>query len=174
MKTNTYQWKVSDKIKYAVSLIPFLIGFIGTIYILSSISLYPVIAYVGLYIMLNIFQAGACTGCPYRGRYCPLIFGVYLGNIFSTILYRSRVLDMRAIKLQGGIAEWVLYIQLLFPVCWLFMVAWYYPLVYAGLMILHFVLFMPNQCEKCSYNDTCPGGIAWKKCKTFLHKNGDR
>jgi len=33
------------------------------------------------------------VGCPYRGRYCPALCGVYLGNLLSGMLYPNRQFD---------------------------------------------------------------------------------
>jgi len=162
-----YQWKTSDKLKYAISMIPYLAGIIGSIYVLWNISYYLVLIFLGLFLLANIFQAGACTGCPYRGKYCPPIFGVYLGNILSNVLYRNRILDMKQIKKNASAGEVTVYLYLAFPFYFLFTLMWYYPLIYLGLMITHLVFFMPTQCEKCSYNDVCPGGISWTKCKSL-------
>jgi len=170
MNKHVYHWTNKDKWIYAFALLPFLAASIWSAYLLGTISIYLSVAFAILYILGNIFQAGACTGCPYRGKYCPPIFGVYLGNILSTVLYKNKEIDMNFINRHAKIAEVIVYITLLFPVYWLFTLSWYYPLIYGALTILHVVLFMPTQCEKCSYNDVCPGGIAWKKCQGFLFR----
>ena len=38
----------------------------------------------------------------------------------------------------------------------------------AALIGIHLVIFLPTQCEKCSYNEVCPGGVGWAKCKVSL------
>ena len=81
MDPKPYEWTKRDKWLYALSMIPFLIVFVGTAYLLATYSIYLAIILVVLYVITNIFQAGCCVGCPYRGRYCPALFGVYLGNL---------------------------------------------------------------------------------------------
>ncbi len=158
-----------DKILYATSLVPFLIAFFGTLYLLAGLSSFLPAGFLGLYLAGNIFQAGACVGCPYRGRYCPPIFGVYLGNVFSMILYRNRTYEERFFKVNATMAEVLMYATILFPLYWLSKLSWLYAIIYLGLVLVHVVLFMPTQCEKCSYNDTCPGGLTWRKCGKFLN-----
>lgn len=160
---DAYQWTVQDKWNYAFAILPFLAAFLGTIYLLSTISRLLSLGFILLYLVGNIFQAGACTGCPYRGKYCPPVFGVYLGNLLSMALYRNKEFDLKFINTQAKIAEFTIYGAFLFPVFWLFVIAWYYPLIYILLLALHLFLFMPNQCERCSYNQICPGGKVWRK-----------
>lgn len=160
---DSYHWTAQDKWNYILSLAPFLVAFLGSIYLLGTISITLSLVFIILYLIGNIFQAGACTGCPYRGKYCPPVFGVYLGNLLSGILYKHKDFDLQFIENQAKIAELVIYGTFLFPIYWLFSIAWYYPLFYFILLALHLILFMPNQCEKCSYNKICPGGIIWRK-----------
>ncbi|MEN7982662.1 MAG: hypothetical protein ABFQ65_04395 [Nanoarchaeota archaeon] len=165
MKQQIYRWTIKDKWIYVLAITPFLIAFIGASYLIGTISIYLTLIFFSLYIISNIFQAGACTGCPYRGKYCPPLFGVYLGNILSTIIYKNKKYDLKFIKLHGKIAEIIIYLTFLFPIYWLFSLNWYFVVIYFSLLLTHLILFMPTQCEKCSYNEICPGGIAWKKCK---------
>ncbi|WP_457559544.1 hypothetical protein [Candidatus Harpocratesius sp.] len=163
-----YQWTNKDKILYALALFQFLLAFFGATLILAKISIFLVLIYLGFYILGNFFQAGACTGCPYKGKYCPPIFGVYLGNILSRFLYKHKEFNAKFIHKQGKIAEYILYLVFLFPVYWLFTTKWYLTIIYFLLLLLHLMLFMPTQCEKCSYNERCPGGITWNSCKSLL------
>jgi len=164
-----YQWTSRDRWRYTVSLLPFLAAFAGTADLLGRFSIKLTLVYLGLYLLANFFQAGACTGCPYRGRYCPPIFGVYFGNLLSVVLYRKKEFDRGCIQSQAKIAEVLVYITLLFPLYWLFRLAWLLPLFYLGLLLLHLVLFMPTQCEKCSYSEICPGGAFWHTCRDKLN-----
>jgi hypothetical protein len=168
METQVYKWTEKDKCFYSIALIPFLLGFVGSGYLIGTISIYLTITLGLLYILTNIFQAGACTGCPYRGKYCPPVFGVYLGNILSTVFYRNKEIDMKFIASQARIAEGFAYTTILFPLYWLFTLGWYFALIYVALIGIHLVIFMPTQCEKCSYNEVCPGGVGWNKCKEIL------
>jgi hypothetical protein len=56
-------------------------------------------------------------------------------------------------------------VLVLYPLYWVFRTSWYLVPVYLLLIAAHFVLFAPTQCEKCSYNTTCPGGQTWRKCR---------
>ena len=166
-----YHWTPKDKFLYFLSLIPFLVMIAGTVCVLIDLSIYLLIAWILLYLIVNVFQAGCCVGCPYRGKYCPAFVGVYLGNILSTLLYSKREHDPKFFKKNAAGGEITLTLFLLFPVYWIFITQWWYIFIYFGLVLLHIILFMPPQCSKCSYNDTCPGGKAYQGwCKIFGKK----
>jgi hypothetical protein len=144
-------------------MIPFFIALTGTAYILAASSIYLMLVFFGLYILGNIFQAGACVGCPYRGKFCPAVFGVYLSNLISSLVYRNRHFEQRFYTINASFASVICVIALLFPVYWLYISGWHYLVLYIVLLLLHVYLFFPKICPKCSYNDTCPGGIAVNK-----------
>ncbi len=93
LEPTAYQWTTRDEWLYWLSMIPFLVVFIGAILLLSTYSVWLSVLLVFFYMLTNIFQAGCCVGCPYRGKYCPALFGVYLGNFLSGILYPNREFD---------------------------------------------------------------------------------
>ena len=168
MATGVYSWSRDDKLRYGVSLVPYVAAVVGAAWILGNRSIWLVVGYVALFLVTNLFQAGACTGCPYRGSYCPPIFGVYLGNLLSVALYKNREYDPDFIHRHAKFGEVAVTFFLLFPAFWLFDQRWYFAAVYFVLLALHVALFMPTQCEKCSYNGTCPGGTLWVKCRGAL------
>ena len=170
MKTEPkiYNWTPKDKWLYVLSMIPFAVVFFGTAYLLATYSVYLALILVTLYILTNIFQAGCCVGCPYQGKYCPALCGVYLGNLLSSIVYKNREFDQTFFKLNANAAEIMVLVLVLYPVYWIYRTSWYLLLVYFGFIAAHFFLFMPTQCEKCSYNTTCPGGQIWQKCRRQL------
>ncbi|MBN1485659.1 MAG: hypothetical protein JXA37_13175 [Chloroflexia bacterium] len=165
MKTKPYVWTKRDKWLYALSMAPFLTVFVGTAYLLSTYSIWLTIILIGLYVLTNVFQAGCCVGCPYRGAYCPALCGVYLGNFLSGILYKERTFEAKFFERNAAAGETMVLILILFPLYWVFRTGWYLVPIYLLLIALHFVLFMPTQCEKCGYNSTCPGGKAWTSCR---------
>lgn len=168
MEQNVYEWTGKDKWLYVLSMIPFLVVFFGTLYLLATYSISLALILLALYIITNIFQAGCCVGCPYRGRYCPALCGVFLGNFLSVILYKNREYDEKFFRINATAGETMLVITILFPIYWIYLTGWYLVPIYLVLIAAHFVLFMPTQCEKCSYNTTCPGGIAWQNYRDRL------
>ena len=168
MEPLIYNWTTRDKTLYALSLIPFLAVFIGTAYLLSTYSIILTLILVGMYLLTNIFQAGCCVGCPYRGKYCPALFGVVLGNLLSGVLYKDRDFDEKFFKRNAAAGEIMVLLIAIFPIYWVFKTHWAMVLLYLGLIAMHLAIFMPTQCEKCSYNDTCPGGIMWKSCRKYF------
>jgi hypothetical protein len=165
MEHAPHEWTAKDKWLYALAMIPFLVVFAGTAYLLSTYSVWLAIILIALYLVTNVFQAGCCVGCPYRGKYCPALCGVYLGNLLSGILYKDRPFDEAFFNRNAKAGETMLLILIVFPLYWVFQTAWYLVPVYLLLIGLHFALFMPTQCEKCGYQSTCPGGQAWLGCR---------
>ena len=143
---------------YFLTLVPFLVALIGAAYILATESIYLMMIFLLLYIGVNVFQAGCCIGCPYRGRFCPAVFGIYLGNLLSAAFYKNRTSTPGFFRINASFAEIFLAATILFPVYWLAVSNWVYPVVFLLLVGLHVVTFFPAMCLKCSYNDTCPGG----------------
>lgn len=174
MEPKDYNWTTRDRWLYALSLIPFLVVFIGALWLLATYSIWLSILMVVLYLAACVFQAGCCVGCPYRGKYCPAIFGIYLGNFLSGILYPSREYDQAFFDRNALGGEIMVLATALFPIYWVVKTSWWLLPVYLLLIAAHLVLFMPTQCDKCSYNETCPGGITWRSCAAWLNERGEK
>lgn len=173
-ESRDYQWTSRDKWLYALSMVPFLVVFAGAIILLGSFSPWLSVLLVFFYLLTNVFQAGCCVGCPYRGKYCPALFGVYLGNILSGVLYPNREFDQDFFDKNAAAGEIMVLVIAIFPVYWVVKTSWWLLPVYILLIGAHLVLFMPTQCEKCGYNEICPGGIAWRSCAAWLQKRGEK
>jgi hypothetical protein len=169
-----YQWTTRDKWLYALSMVPFLVVFIGALLLLSTYSIWLSVLLVVFYLITCVFQAACCVGCPYRGKYCPALFGIYLGNILSGILYPNREFDQKFFDRNAAGGEIMVLVIALFPIYWVVTTSWWLLPIYLLLIAAHLVLFMPTQCEKCSYNETCPGGIAWRSCAAWLRNKEER
>jgi hypothetical protein len=170
MKPSTYEWTTRDKRRYVLALLPFGIAVVITAIVLTSIQVWLFFAWAGLYLLVNLFQAGCCVGCPYRGRYCPAILGIYLSNWLSRTIYPDRDFDPTFFQRNATVAEFALIIFVVFPLRWLWSAGWGFAAVYLLMLASHFVMFMPTQCEHCSYNETCPGGRTWIKCRQVLRR----
>ena len=160
---SSHQWSRRSRLIYAATLIPFLVAFVGVSYVLAAEAIYLVVIFLVLYAGVNFFQAGCCAGCPYRGRFCPAIFGIYLANLLSATVYKNRTFDPRFFRLNATLAEIFLAATILFPIYWLAVSNWVYVVVFLALVGLHAVTFFATICPKCAYNDTCPGGQAATK-----------
>ena len=167
-KIDAYQWTARDKWLYWLSMVPFVVVFVGALLLLSTYSNWLSFTLMGFYLLTCVFQAGCCIGCPYRGKYCPAIFGIYFGNILSVVLYPNKEFDQKFFDRNAAAGEVMVILVALFPIYWVAKTSWWLLPVYILLIVSHLVLFMPTQCEKCSYNETCPGGIAWRACAAFL------
>ena len=154
-----YQWTKKDKFIYFLVMIPFLVAFIGSLVMMGRIAIILPIFVIILFLLTGVFQAGCCVGCPYRGKYCPAIFGIYPANIFSMWLYKNREFDQKFFNTNANMAETLLGVILILSGYFLATINWLYALAYVLLAVLHFALFMVFICPKCSYNETCPGGV---------------
>ena len=168
--SDIYHWKKIDKWLYWLSLIPFVVAFIGAFLLLTNYSAWLGISLLFFYFLINVFQAGCCVGCPYRGKYCPAIFGIYFSNIISSLIYPKREFNQKFFDRNAAAGEVMVLVTLLFPVFWIVKISWWLLPVYLLLIAAHLVTFMPTQCERCSFNETCPGGITWRVCKGWLSK----
>jgi MFS family permease len=168
MENNPYQWTRNDRIRYFISMVPVALMLIGTTIVLLPFSKFMALLWWLIYAVVNIFQAGCCIGCPYRGKYCPAFFGVYIGNWISNFFYKEYEYEKRQFKYNALGGEISLMIFLIFPLYWLYITQWYYVLIYLALVIVHIFIFVPTQCKHCSYSQTCPGGrsFSWV-CKWF-------
>jgi hypothetical protein len=155
-------------------MVPFVVAYIGALLLLASYSIWLSFTLLVFYLLTCVFQAGCCVGCPYRGKYCPAIFGIYFGNILSVILYPDREFDQKFFERNAAAGETMVLLVALFPIYWLVRTSWWLLPVYILLIVAHLVLFMPTQCEKCAYNKTCPGGVAWRACAAWLKANEKR
>jgi hypothetical protein len=164
----SYEWSARDKLVYFLALIPFLAAFFGTAYLLATKSIYLTVGLVILYLLANVFQAACCIGCPYRGRYCPALYGVYLGNLLSTWLYADREHDDRFFKTNATLGELSILAILVYSAGWLATLSWWYVLIVVLLAAVHMVLFLTLLCPKCGYNETCPAGQS--ACRVFKRR----
>jgi len=119
-----YQWTPRDKWLYWLSMIPFLVVFVGALMLLSSYSPWLALLEVVFYLITCVFQAACCIGCPYRGKYCPALFGIYLGNILSGILYPNREFDQKFFDKNAAAGEIMVLVIFLFPVYWIIRTSW--------------------------------------------------
>jgi len=160
-----YNWTAKDRYVYFLVLLPFLVGFLGSVVLIWGIHPLLAVVLLVLYVMGNVFQAQCCIGCPYRGKFCPPIFGVYLANLFSSWWYAGQVFDKEKFERSANIAMSFLAAALLFAFYWLYTIGWLYVVAVFLLMVLHTVLMLWLICPKCGYNDTCPAGIL--SCSMF-------
>ena len=68
VEQKTYEWTRKDKTFYALSMVPFLIVFVGTAYLLSTYSIYLTILLVGMYLLTNVFKPGVVWAVLIRGH----------------------------------------------------------------------------------------------------------
>lgn len=154
-----YAWTRRDKGIYGLAMIPFLVAFVGTAVITARLAWYLPVILVALHLVTSLFQAVCCVGCPYRGRFCPAIFGIYLGNVLSVVLYRHRTHDPVRFRRNANLAEIGCLATLLFASVSLAFVSLWYVIALLALLALHVAVFMVRICTRCSYRSTCPAGV---------------
>lgn len=160
-----YRWTARDKQIYALSLLPFLVGFIGSLVLLATLSPALPIIVLGLFLLGNVFQARCCVGCPYRGQYCPALFGVYLGNVLSVRLYREATHDPRLFKINATLGELTVLGLITMAAILLATLNVWYMVILLLLMAAHVLIFLRLICPRCGYNQVCPSGQT--ACRLF-------
>jgi len=157
-----YQWTKQDRVLHLLPAIPLIAYYVGSIYLLAMGSIYLVVIFLLLWVGVNVFAAGICAGCPYRGGYCPGVCQLYFAPFLSTLIYKGRVRDSRSQSFKAnllligafGMGSYV------FGFYWLFRLYWHeHPIIVLGLLallLIHMPLSFFLLCPKCSYNDTCP------------------
>ncbi len=166
LNCRAYEWTDRDKLTYLCALIPFLVAFIGALALIATISVYWAVALVAVYLLGNFFQAGCCIGCPYRGRYCPALFGIFLANFLSARLYRDRKHEQRFFDRNAALAETTVVLISICCCVLLFTIHWALAILFLALGALHLYLFFRRICPKCSYNEICRAGRVAVPCSS--------
>jgi len=148
-----HAWSRRDRGIYAVAMIPFLVAFVGTAVITAGLAWYLPVILVALHIATSFFQAACCVGCPYRGKFCPAIFGIYLGNVLSMLLYSHRTHDPVRFKRNAMLAEIGCIITLLFAAISVAFASIWYVLALLVLLALHVAVFMLRNCTPGDQSD---------------------
>lgn len=153
-----HQWTARQKLYYVLLLLPALAALIGAAWLLFASSWWLGVIYLSLLLGVHVAQARCCVGCPYRGRFCPAIYGVYLANPLSRLVFRNAVHTRKTYDRAAAFGISFVVAILLFPLYWLFTAACWYAALYVGLLLLHTTIFFPTFCPRCAYRETCPGG----------------
>jgi hypothetical protein len=166
-----YRWTKQDMAHHLLPAVPLLVFYAGTIYLLAASSLRLAVIFLLLWIATNVAVAGICSGCPYRGGYCPGVSQLYFAPFLSAMVYKTAkkpagIRSSRANLVLLGVFGIGSY---LFAFYWLFTLYWpgrvVLVLALLGLLILHIPLSFFILCPKCSYNDTCPMAKVHKTVK---------
>ena len=167
-QTIPYRWTQQDKIIYALILLPFIVGFVGALVLLTKVSFVLSLAVAGLYLLGNVFQAACCVGCPYQGKFCPATFGVYLANWLSTRLYAERQHDPAVYERNATRGEITVISALVLACIGLATLNGWYVVIMLALIGGHFGLVLALFCPKCGYATTCPAGQT--ACRLFKRR----
>ena len=163
----SYVWTGRDKLVYALLMVPFLVLFIGAAYLIAQISIYLTLGLLGGYVVIAFIQSVCCVGCPYRGKFCPAIFGIYPGNVLSCVLYPNREHDPQVYDRYATIGQIAVVALFVYAGYWLSTLSWWYVLAEIVLGTVHVAGFYVWLCHKCGYKQTCPAGkSACKLCKS--------
>ncbi len=155
---SAYQWTDRDKRTYLLALAPFLVAFLGAAVLIATVSITWTVVLLALYLLGCLFQAGCCVSCPYRGRYCPAIFGIYPANFLSVRIYGDRPHDQKFFNVHATLAASVVAVIAIYCLSFLFAIHWAFAVTFAVLGLVHIALFLRRICPKCGFNETCPVG----------------
>jgi hypothetical protein len=158
----TPQWSRRERALHLLPAIPLTAFYIGAITLLAMHSLSLVLGFLALWFITNLFIAGVCAGCPYRGRYCPGLAQLYVAPVLSLLIYRGtrQTVKRRTLLLNLGMVGIFGIGSYIFAFAWLFSLYWpkYAALILSllALLLLHMPLSFFLLCPNCSYNEVCP------------------
>jgi hypothetical protein len=165
-----YQWSKRDKVLHLLPAIPLALFYAGTVYLLAARSIYLVGIFLLLWVATNVAIAGICTGCPYRGGYCPGISQLYFAPFLSAAMCKDQNSSARSFKINLALLGVFGIGSYLFTFYWLFVLYWsqraIVVLALLGLLVIYMPLSFFILCPKCGYNDTCPMAKVQKAFKT--------
>ena len=165
-----YQWSKRDRVLHLLPAIPLALFYAGTVYLLAVNSIYLVGIFVLLWVATNVAIAGICTGCPYRGGYCPGISQLYFAPFLSAAMCKDQNSSARSFKINLALLGVFGIGSYLFAFYWLFVLYWseraIVVLALLGLLVVHMPLSFFILCPKCGYNDNCPMAKVQKVFKT--------
>jgi len=141
---------------FSTALLSWIILSIIAVLNIAESSIFALIGYLVIYILLVFFQAKDwCIGCPYRGKFCPGILCMGLANIVSTVLFKN--VKFKFSKNKEHLVSVLTGIYFFYPIFFLYddflLVA-----SYVTLLIIHLLLVWKFFCPKCKFNEICPGG----------------
>jgi hypothetical protein len=152
----------SRKGVYFALTIPFLVIVILVFVYLWRNNILLSFVLLALYLATSYFQAYCCAyqECPYIGRFCPAIVGIYPANLFAKLLYgRKKVVESKVrFEVQATLATigW-LGIAIL-PLYWLWQLGAIFAIGYFASHVIYYLIYGLTVCPKCAIRDTCPGG----------------
>jgi hypothetical protein len=158
----THTWSRKDRALHLLPASPLIAFYIGTITLLAMHSLTLVLGFLAFWFVTNLFIAGVCAGCPYRGRYCPGLAQLYIGPYLSLLMYRGsrQGLKQRTLLLNIALLSVFGIGSYVFAFVWLFALYWpkYAALILSllALLLLHMPLSFFLLCPNCGYNEICP------------------
>lgn len=147
---------------YLALTIPLLIILMSIFIYLWTFSFILSIVFLVFYLAMSFFQAYCCAyqDCPYVGRFCPAVIGIFGANIITKIFYKGLeiVKSKRRFNLHATLAivGWLGLVG--FPLYWLAKLDPVFVVGYVMSHVVYAVLFGLTICPVCAIRDTCPGG----------------
>jgi hypothetical protein len=162
-----YRWSRRDRVVHLLPAIPLVVFYLGSTYLLAIRSVCLAGIFLLLWVGVNCSMVRICSGCPYRGGYCPGVSQLYFAPFLSTLMHKGREdrdSDGRSVKVSLALLGVFGIGSYLFAFYWLFLLYWderpATVLALLALLLVHMPLSFFILCPKCSYKDTCPmGGV---------------
>ena len=140
----------------------------------------PILSFIiiGLYLATSYFQAYCCVyqECPYIGKFCPAVSGIYVGNILAKHLYSkdSSKSEKKFNRHKNlGIFFWLA--MAFFPLYWIYLLGIEYAILYFIFQLGYYLFFGLTICPSCAIRNTCPGGqlqkMVFKKSNEEVSQN---
>jgi hypothetical protein len=147
---------------YFVLTVPFVLIMLAVFIYLWRYSFLLSLAYLGFYFMTSFFQAYCCAyqDCPYVGKFCPAVIGIYPGNMFAKWLYSNKKIVRSKKKFEQSVT-WALVGWgglIILPLYWLSRLSIWWAVGYAAAHVVYTLIFWLTICPVCAIRNTCPGG----------------
>lgn len=147
------------KRRYWVLTIPLLALLVVTSLYLWRIGSGLGLIYIGFFIVLNFADSYLCSveNCPYVGKPCPGMFGLFLVGVLAGIRRRIKVKQNQVISgVCGGIVGLSTIGLVLFPLNWLAKRSLLMALGYFLVFLIYYLVYILTICPHCAKRNDCP------------------
>jgi len=161
-KETIHPFSKTDRLKHLLPAVPLTIYNLGTVYLLGTHSICLAGIFILLWVATNFAVAGICSGCPYRGGYCPGVSQLYFAPYLSALIFKRKDVtpEKRSFKLNLFLLSFFGIGSYIFAFYWLFGLYWKEQalavLILLGCLLLHMPLSFFILCPGCGYKETCP------------------
>ncbi len=111
---------------------------------LWSFSFVLSIVFISFYVLACIFQAYCCAyqECPYIGRFCPALAGIFPANVIAKRFFIGRIEKSKAVfGLCATVGSVCLLGSIVFPIFWIAKLSIVMAIAYPVLVVVYVIVF---------------------------------